>query len=475
MLSKKVAGRVVGCGLLMSAAFATRPAAASGYLTARFGSDHGNPVAASPYAIYFNPAALGGMTGTQVVGDLSVGVRYATYDRPREALSPAQANPNDPNYVNANTGKARLLNVVPLPFLGGATDFGGSKNWRAGLGVYVPFGGLAKWDDRSNWAGFSQSPGAVDGPQRWHNISGVILAIYTTAAVAYRVPQWNLTFGANVSAIRHQVDTVRARNIEGSDDVRTPSGLKEGRSLLDASGTNFSAALGVMWEPTDRLKIGLSYTSQPGFGETKMTGNLTQQFGTVAQEATATRINFWQTYPDVVRLGFAYKLDPKLELRVDAEYVRWSLFKRQCVTNEGFKCEVTDDTGAQTSADARVILNIPRKWKDAIGIRAGLGYFATDALEIFGSASLTTSAVPKETIDVSTIDSTRVYGTLGARYAITENFALAGSYNLIYFLPVDTKGRSEHYRYPAPSKSPSADGVYESIIHFFNVNGTLSF
>ena len=34
-----------------------------------------------------------------------------------------------------------------------------------------------------------------------------------------------------------------------------------------------SAGLGVYWEPTDSPELGLSYTSQPGFGETKMTGD----------------------------------------------------------------------------------------------------------------------------------------------------------------------------------------------------------
>jgi long-chain fatty acid transport protein len=142
--------------------FSVREAHASGYLTARFGSDHGSPAAPNPYAVYFNPAAIGGIEGTQIVGDLSLGVRSVTYDRGNDALSPSSPSlANDPQYVAANTGRAKLLNVVPLPYLGAASDLG-TKNLRVGYALYVPFGGMADWHKRT---ATDYAPGAYDGPQ----------------------------------------------------------------------------------------------------------------------------------------------------------------------------------------------------------------------------------------------------------------------------------------------------------------------
>src|SRR5688572_2092612 len=69
----------------------TSDARASGYLTARFGSDHGTPAAPNTYAIYFNPAALGGTTGTTITGDVALALRWAHYKRPDTALSPSGA------------------------------------------------------------------------------------------------------------------------------------------------------------------------------------------------------------------------------------------------------------------------------------------------------------------------------------------------------------------------------------------------
>jgi len=42
---------------------------------------HGHPALANPYAVYFNPAALGGVQGTQVVVDGTLVFRTVDFDR----------------------------------------------------------------------------------------------------------------------------------------------------------------------------------------------------------------------------------------------------------------------------------------------------------------------------------------------------------------------------------------------------------
>ena len=143
-------------------------------------------------------------------------LRLAKYNRTADALSPSeQSRLSDQGYIDANTGTANLTNVLALPFVGVNTDFG-TKNFRAGYAAYIPFGGLATWDRTDGVPG---SPGSTDGVQRWHNISGQILAIYNTFAVAYRIAPAKLSIGASVSPVIHHVATVRARNGDGSDDT----------------------------------------------------------------------------------------------------------------------------------------------------------------------------------------------------------------------------------------------------------------
>lgn len=454
---------------------------ASGYLTARFGADHGTPATPNPYAVYFNPAAMGGTRGTNIVVDASILLRHATYERGDNALSPDPNNPNKTNadYVNANTGKGSLTNVLALPYIGGTTDLG-TKDFRLGLAGYIPYGGMATWSKKGGVAGV---PGSTDGPQRWHNIAGTILAMHGTLAASYTIQPINLSIGASVSGIYHTVSTVRARNADDSDDILGPDGsLKEGRSYLTAHGFNVGTTFGLYMEPAaeklnHRLKLGLSYISQPGFGETRMNGELTQQLGTASVATATQKIDFLQSYPDIIRFGAAYKLpNEKWEIKGDFEFVRWSVFDRQCVVLEGKKCDINADGSAVSDAASRdIVLNLKRDWQNAIGARLGPSYFVSPELELFGSLGITTSAVPKKTIDASTIDSFRVYATLGARYELTKHVALAGSYNHIFFVPVDTAGTSVYAVNKVPSRSPSADGKYNSTIGFLNVNATFMF
>ncbi len=471
--------QLVACGAIVLGLFASRDAEASGYLSARFGADHGTPAMPNTYAVYFNPAALGGTKGTTIVGNASVLLRFASYRRTTDALSPSDpALLNDADYVRANTGKAELTNLLVLPFVGMNTDFG-TRDLRFGYAAYIPFGGSANWDRPSGVPG---SPGSNDGPQRWHNISGQLMAIYNTFAVAYRIAPARLSIGASVSPIIHTVRTLRAKNSDGSDDTVIGGQVIEGRSLVEASGINLGASVGLYYEPIDRLHLGLSYLSQPGFGDTRMSGTLKTQLG--AQNSTSQDVDFLQTYPDIVRFGSVVSVSPRLDLRADFEFVRWSVLERQCIVNPDEDCKVAGD--GRDESGGRVILNVPRHWNNAIGVRAGPAFYLNEQTEIFGSLSFSTPASPKKTIDASTIDSQRLYFTAGLRYKFSEHFALAGSYNHIYFFPVDTKGANDLNisAHPASSpgggdynasRSPSADGKYKQQVGSLNLNIAYTF
>jgi long-chain fatty acid transport protein len=461
---------------------------ASGFLNARFGADHGNPVGANPFSIYFNPAAITEARGTQLVLDNTFAYRIASYDRPASALSPsAQQDINNPTYVAANTGKAKVNNFLALPFLG-VTTSDLVPNLTVGFASYVPFGGVANWGKNDDFApgsaGSQLAPGAYDGQVRWHSISGSIIALYNTAAIAYAVPDYGLSFGVNASLIYHRVETIRARNINGSDDVIGNSGSQlEGRTLLEASGVNASLGAGVMWQPSHDMRLGLSYTSRPSLGQMRLKGKLD-----VVLPNTTTKydIDLTQTYPDVIRLGFSYNVTRELELRADLEYVRWSSLKRQCVLNRDrsttgdgseAKCRLYDNGASTYDNDIAIIQVIPRNWHDAGALRVGAGYNLDEDTELFGSITGDTAASPASTMDATFIDAFKLVGTLGARYFFTKKFALAGSYNHVYFFERSTSSSTlfSGSNPPRPTDSPSGNGTYNQQILFLNVNGTVYF
>src|SRR5687767_13421884 len=103
MRTRLFARRALAAACLLSASSAH----ASGYLNPRLADPRGHPALSNPYAIYFNPAALGGMRGTNIVVDGTLAWRTADVTRFATALSPLlPGSPDDPTYVRSNTGDA---------------------------------------------------------------------------------------------------------------------------------------------------------------------------------------------------------------------------------------------------------------------------------------------------------------------------------------------------------------------------------
>lgn len=455
---------------------------ASGFVSARYGADFGNPVGDNAYSIYFNPAAIAATEKTQVSLNAVLVYRLASYDR--SASSPSASFEKNQlsdaktkaDYDKANLGKGTLGNILASPFAGIVTDFGNPKlPIRAGLAVYVPFGGQSSWDRFSDQK-TSGAFGGVDGPQRWSTISGKVTSLYITPALSVTIPGTGLSIGLNGSAVFNTVQTVRARNANGSDDTATKDGTAiEGRSLIDVSATNFTGAIGLYYEAIPKkLMFGASLSARPGFGQMRLKGTLRTQFGQAAKDAI-NDVELLQTYPDIWRFGLGYRVSDQVMLRADMNYVNWSVFKRQCliIGKKDAKCSLFDN-GAEASPENVVIQSIARDWKDAFGFRVSGSYFLSQATELFGSLGYDSSAVPDRTLDPTFIDADKVLGSLGVRQKFGDSFLLGVSYNHVYFFTVDNKS-SELDKLEQDSKQPTTNGTYKQQYFILDLNGTILF
>jgi len=455
-----------GCVAFMLVVASSPFAEASGFLNPRLADPHGHPALANPYAVYFNPAALGGIEGTEIVVDATFVYRTVDYDRAASALSASVAQSEDATYVAANTGPAHAANVLAIPFVGASSDFG-RRDFFGGIGAYVPFGGVVGFDRRSQFANNGAARGAVDGSQRWAVVSGTQQSLYLTGAVGMRAPDAGLSFAVAGSLVLSKIVHNQARNLDGHDDIGS-----EGRALLDVSSTDPAISAGIYWEvlPKKALALGLSYSARPALGEMRMRGTLSQHY--LAE--SVKDVDLLQTYPDVIRMGLAARpWSDKVELRLDAEYATWSLFDHQCILERGEHCTLTAD-GRDTHSPEKIILAIRRHWRDAAAVRAGLGYFVDEKTEIYGGAGYDTSAVPSATLESTYPDAFKVMGSLGVRRQLTQAFTLGAAYTYVYYLPVTTGHQSQNLL-AGVSKVPNEDGTYTSQVMFLNVNATFSF
>ncbi len=452
----------------LSIVLAAPAAHATGFLVDQYGADEGQPALGNAYSVFFNPAAMAGAQGTDLMIDGMAFGRQLSFNRSSAALSPNPATPAgqspDPTYVAANTGQAQLFNVLAAPYLGMVTDFGGS-HWRLGIAGYVPFGGTVSWSKNQVFQNYPGAPGAYDGAQRWATISTNSASMYGTAALAYRFEQAHLGIGANVSVIRTTIQDTRARNPDGSDNVLTPAnGIAEGRATIDMSGVEVGAALGAYWEPTSALRLGASYTSQPNFGTMRLSGTFHQW--NQGADGGVEKADMLQAYPDVIRLGAAWRVAKDAELRLDGSWQRWSQFKDQCIVLAGSSCNV-DATGAQL-AGSQIVANVPRNFQDAYKIRLGAAYWLQPQTEIFGSGAFETSPVTSAYEDPLLFDSVRLYGTLGVRESFTPHFYAMAAYTYVYMLPV-TVTDSAFNTYKGVSRTPAEDGSYSSDLFIFDL------
>jgi long-chain fatty acid transport protein len=442
-------------GLGWACLLVPRSARASGFSVAHFASEHGHPTTDNATALYFNPAALTLSDGLHVFTDLSVAVRRVTYDRPRAATDA----PDPPDAVNANVGRAELVNPLLNPVLAASLKIG---KLSLGAGFFTPFGGSVSWGKRNEFAN-SRYPGLVDGVTRFQSIEGDIVTSEFMLGGALRVAGTGLSLGASGSVMRSWIDDVRAWS-NGGNDVTT-----EGRSLLQVSGYAVGFGVGALYEVTPNvLWLGLSYKSRPNVsGGMRLHGSLQNDIG----GPSSAHVDVIYDLPDIIRWGVRYRPRKNLELRAFGDYTRYSAFKNQCVVRTDQPC-VLGPNGAETMG-GQVLQNVPRDFHDSFGVRLGASIWPSARFEFFSGMGFESSAVPDATFDPGLPDFSGVSFALGGRLALSRKLHAALSYTHFVYVPRDVHG--ELAQFSAPSQAPDASGHYSQQVGVGNVNVDFAF
>ncbi len=458
-------------GLLASAALvaAGGDALASGFATARFGGEHGNPVTDNPTAIYYNPAGIADRTPGQdapfnvrIFVDANLALRGATYER-LEAVPSDAAAPE--GYESANVGTASLFNVAVAPMLGAIFKI---DNFAIGAAFHVPFGGASSWSKNDDFADDPQFAGPVDGVQRYATIDGTLRTLMISFAAAYDIAKY-VSVGAAFNIGLNQVTTVRAREAVGGNDLSL-----EGRSLIDVKGTTASFGAGILVEPIPgKLWIGASYQAQPGLGEMVLDGTLTNNFGS---GAAASDVKLFQELPPIYRLGVRGRPSEDIELRMFGDVTDWSVLENQCLTDATEETCTVNDNGGAVDGEPAPIVNLKRNWDTAFGIRGGGSYWPKKEIEIFTGMGFDSTAVPDETLEPALTDFNDISFALGGKFRPSETFAIAFSYtHFIYFSRTLEDGDSTLDEQELPTRVPDFSGEYSQSVGVINTNVELSF
>ena len=459
---------------------------ASGFAVARFGGEYGHPTGTNPSVIYYNPAGLAFGHGHRLMLDANLALRTAAYDRPESALSTRSSDDPSPTAleVQANSGRGELSNFIVSPFIGFATDFGTDLPLAFGVGFFAPFGGQSVWDEVDPIDG---APGALDGPQRWYVTEGTIRTLSASVGFAYQIEPIRLSIGLAGNLYLSEINTIRARNSDGSDHLLTDSGQHlEGRSWLEGTSTDIGLGAGLMWEPVeDTLWVGLSYQSQPGFGTMELEGTLRNALASTVEgdpNETEEDIIVTQGLPDIFRLGFRYQPSDAVELRLFADYMRWSKLEAHCIANtatldsSGANIDDACAFDADGAGHPAVIQNLVREWDDTFGVRVGGTYFIGD-WDIIVGAGFDANAIPDEALEPALMDFDKVTASLGARWQITDWFGASLTATNVFYFERDTTGvpTADQYTPVSGGRQPGSQGIYEQNVFLLNTGFEFSF
>lgn len=431
-----------------------RASHAAGFAAARFGAEHGNVTEHNPTALYFNPGALAHSRGIHLYLDGTLALRRVIWTH---TTTPDDL-PDPEGAEGANSGRAELFNVLGAPMLGASVRLG---DFAFGAAAYVPFGGRARWSKNESFDGTADYPLAADGVQRWHGIEGAVTYLYGTLGVAYRLGP--LGIGASANLVSSSVRSKKAKNPTGQGN---PDTEHEGRAELEVSGLQGSFGVGALFEALpDELWLGASYQAQPGLGAMQLSGTLTVSYD---GSSAPYPVTLDQALPDIVRAGARYRPLPTLELRLFGDMTRWSVMQTQCVAIEGYAC-IVDPTGAD-AGDGGVLLNLRRKWRDTVGVRAGASYWLSAPLELFAGIGFETAAVPDSTLDPELADSEVISLSAGGRFELPGGWFLGASYTHLQYLDRDNTGKSELSDAVLPTRRPDGGGRYQQWIGLLNAN-----
>ncbi len=365
-----------------------------------------------PSAIYFNPAGILQLEGSNVMAG-------TTFIK----LNGGEFTGATPlTYGATVTETQKDLNFfIPNMYLTKKV----SPNFSYGVGIFAPFGLGQEYQDR-NASIFRTSVTKID-----------LQTVVINPTVAWKVGDV-LSVGAGIDYMFGKAKLARTSVINNV----TPLNLYN--LDLKGDGDAWGYNLGLLLTPSPNWKVGFSYRS-PFNLEIKdadvdvtnissaailaLGGALGTDPGVVKPASGAAGTTSFTTkasttlrLPATAALGIAYLRD-RLTVEADLDITFWHSYRRLDIDIR--------DQGALL-AD----INSARGWKDVMALRIGAEYRVTDPLALRAGFVYDPTPVPAGTMDAFLPDATRLNYTVGAGYRY-KNWTLDGSY-----MYVDKKDRT---------------------------------
>jgi long-chain fatty acid transport protein len=437
--------------LLMGAAAVPVPAQAAGFFlkeqsasaqgTAFAGVTAGGTNDAS--AMFFNPAAMAVVKGNQAIGNLSILMPTATIDGARGTRATALGGSAIAGNASPDDGGQDA--VLPS----GYAVWSATQDLKFGVAITSPWGLVTDYPE--DWVG------------RYHALHSSLATVNIQPSVSYRVmPTLTLGAGAQIQYSKARL----SQAVDFASIVRASTGLPlapgslDGASEVEGSSWGAGAVAGLLLEPHDGTRVGLSFRSAV-YQELKGTA----QFTNVPALSPAFSAAFANTggrakivTPEIVSLGGYQKINDAWAVMADVNWTNWSRFK---------------DLTVRFDNPLRSPSTTEENWKDTWAVAIGAAYQPTKELTLRTGFAFDQSPVPSASRTPRIPDNNRFWLSAGAGYAFTDSFQVDIAWSHL-FVPDASLNLTDTLASPGAFRG-NLSGTYNDKVDIVSIQAKLSF
>jgi long-chain fatty acid transport protein len=392
-----------------------------------------------PSALFYNPAGISFLKGTQVnLGSTTIYVPSTEFSgtTPLSGAAPVFEKAKEDIFIAPAFYLTHSFEGQPVSI---------------GLAVNAIYPLAKSWDDSSVF--------------RAEVMNIAVKPINFQPTVAYRFDDWNLSVAAGLDVTYAIVTMQKAAYATPT----TPGTAYElGNMGLDGTATDVGWNAGLKWKPLPNLSVGVAYRSEI---ELKIKGDanflattpygftaigMTTGFSSPYSRARVTStVSSTITLPDSLAMGVAWQPNDKLTVEFDAERTGWSSME---------KLEFKFDSPQFANFNNKPK---PLKWEDVWCYKVGGQYALTKNIDLRAGYMYDKNPIPADTLGPVLPDATRHSFSIGQGFH-NDVFALDLAYMYTHFLDRTTYNQDM-------VELRGANGTYKSDVHLFGGSVTVKF
>jgi long-chain fatty acid transport protein len=350
----------------------------------------GTTLAQDASTIFSNPAGMGKLEHAEAQAGTSILIVDLDFENKGSAASTLLTDGDPVAIPGSSVPNPYDPTFVPHLYL--AAPIAKKKAW-IGLGITAPFGLATEYAD--GWFG------------RYDTITTSLRTVNIGPAIAFRLND-NLFVGLGVDV--QYADAELSQALPDPINPGGPTVDTDGRSDLSGDGFDVGFNAGLLIEPLPGTRFGLHYRS--GIHHT-LDGQLKLQapvgLGAGSQSIPATT-EF--DLPDIVSLGIAYEVTPRLTVTFGAQWFNWSRFDEIRIhLDEGLPDEVREEG-----------------YRDAYAIGLAVDFIQNDRWSFQGGILFDQTPTQDEFRNTSIPDADRYWIDVGTQYRLGDSFRVTASY-----------------------------------------------